>query len=158
MIGQFDQQVFVKHGSFYIKVHPCRLQLKEEASRTITPFQESQIPSALSNNIPSNVPPSPHEVSSISNQLPGSQIPSVVPQSSSLNASVSQEGNSIQTENEANTQSARTEQAEQRDNVNDTQDADETETDRQNTDVDSQDTASLNQSKSPPFEKHQTRS
>ena len=150
VIGQVDQQVFVKHGSFYIRVHPCRLQLKEQASRTITPFPESRIPSVISNNTPSNVPSSPHEVSSISNQLPGSQIPSVVPQSSSLNASFSQEGGGIQTGNEANAQSARTEQAEQRDNVGDTQDVDEAETDRQNTDVDSQDTASLNQSKSPP--------
>ena len=27
VIGQVGQQVFVKHGSFYIRVHPCRLQL-----------------------------------------------------------------------------------------------------------------------------------
>ena len=26
VIGQVGQQVFVKHGSFYIRVHPCRLQ------------------------------------------------------------------------------------------------------------------------------------
>ena len=27
VIGQVNQQVFVKHGSFYIRLHPCRLQL-----------------------------------------------------------------------------------------------------------------------------------
>ena len=36
VIGQMDQQVFVKHGSFYIRVHPCRLQLAKETTRTIT--------------------------------------------------------------------------------------------------------------------------
>jgi len=36
VIGQTGQQVFVKHGSFYIRVHPCRLQLTKEASRTTT--------------------------------------------------------------------------------------------------------------------------
>ena len=36
VIGQVDQQVFVKHGSFYIRVHPCRLQLVKEATRTVT--------------------------------------------------------------------------------------------------------------------------
>ena len=41
VIGQMDQQVFVKHGSFYIRVHPCRLQLSKEATRTITEFPHS---------------------------------------------------------------------------------------------------------------------
>lgn len=38
VIGQVDNQVFVKHGSFYIRVHPCRLQLQKEATRTVTKF------------------------------------------------------------------------------------------------------------------------
>jgi len=29
VIGQVGQQVFVKHGSFYIRVHPCRIQLQK---------------------------------------------------------------------------------------------------------------------------------
>ena len=36
VIGQVDQQVFVKHGSFYVRVHPCRLQLVRGAARTVT--------------------------------------------------------------------------------------------------------------------------
>ena len=36
VIGQVDQQVFIKHGSFYVRVHPCRIQLKRGASRTVT--------------------------------------------------------------------------------------------------------------------------
>ena len=31
--GQINQQVFVKHGCFYVRVHPCRLQLVKPASR-----------------------------------------------------------------------------------------------------------------------------
>ena len=61
VIGQVDQQVFVKHGSFYIRVHPCRLQLEEGASRTITEFPSSQIPSIQSSTARpiNNVPPCP---------------------------------------------------------------------------------------------------
>ena len=33
VIGQINQQVFVKHDSFYVRVHPCRLQLVKPASR-----------------------------------------------------------------------------------------------------------------------------
>ena len=33
VIGQISQQVFVKHGSFHIRVHSCRLQLVKSASR-----------------------------------------------------------------------------------------------------------------------------
>ena len=40
VIGQADQQVFVKHGSFYIRVHPCRLQLVKGATRTVTEFPQ----------------------------------------------------------------------------------------------------------------------
>ena len=43
VIGQMDQQVFVKHGSFYIRVHPCRLQLQKEATRTITDFSSQTL-------------------------------------------------------------------------------------------------------------------
>ena len=32
VIGQINQQVFVKHDSFYVRVHPCRLQLVKPAS------------------------------------------------------------------------------------------------------------------------------
>ena len=39
VIGQTGQQVFIKHGSFYIRVHPCRLQLVKEATRTTTDTQ-----------------------------------------------------------------------------------------------------------------------
>ena len=39
VIGQINQQVFVKHGSFYVRVHPCRMQLIKGASRTVTPLQ-----------------------------------------------------------------------------------------------------------------------
>ena len=31
MIGQDGQQVLVKHGGFYVKVHPCRLLLEQAA-------------------------------------------------------------------------------------------------------------------------------
>ena len=67
--------MFVKHGSFYIRVHPCRLQLKEAASRTVTPFPSSQIPSASSlfkakpaapkltkQSIPLNIPASSSDI------------------------------------------------------------------------------------------------
>ena len=37
VIGHINQQVFVKHGSFYIRVHPCRLQLVKQASRSTDP-------------------------------------------------------------------------------------------------------------------------
>ena len=33
VIGQINQQVFAKHGSFYFRVHPCRLQLVKAAFR-----------------------------------------------------------------------------------------------------------------------------
>ena len=46
VIGQVDQQVFVKHGSFHIRVHPCRLQLIKGASRTVT-----QLPNANPPNV-----------------------------------------------------------------------------------------------------------
>ena len=36
VIGQVDQQVFLKHGSFYVRVHPCRMQLMKGAKRTVT--------------------------------------------------------------------------------------------------------------------------
>ena len=42
IIGQIDNQVFVKHGSFYIRVHSCRLQLKKEASRTVPKFPTAE--------------------------------------------------------------------------------------------------------------------
>ena len=42
VIGQVSQQVFVKHGSFYIRVHPCRLQLIKPASREIDPNTNRQ--------------------------------------------------------------------------------------------------------------------
>ena len=48
VIGQVDQQVFIKHGSFYIRVHPCRLQLVKGATRTVTDF--AQIPPQLAHN------------------------------------------------------------------------------------------------------------
>ena len=38
VIGQVNQQVFVKHGTFYIRVHPCRLQLVKSS------FQSSNEP------------------------------------------------------------------------------------------------------------------
>ena len=34
-IGQTGQQVFVKHGSFYVRVHPCRLQLVKPTGRML---------------------------------------------------------------------------------------------------------------------------
>jgi transposase InsO family protein len=46
VIGQIDSQVFVKHGSFYIRVHPCRLQLKKEATRTVTKYPTAEPPSS----------------------------------------------------------------------------------------------------------------
>ena len=36
VIGQIGQQVFVKHGAFYIRVHPCRLQLVDQNQPTKT--------------------------------------------------------------------------------------------------------------------------
>ena len=51
VIGQTDQQVFLKHGSFYIRVHPCRLQLVKEATRTVTECQ-SRIASTNQSPIP----------------------------------------------------------------------------------------------------------
>ena len=55
VIGQINQQVFVKHGSFYVRVHPCRLQLIKGTSRTVsqlskTPMKEIHTPSADSGN------------------------------------------------------------------------------------------------------------
>ena len=35
VIGQINQQVFVKHGSFFVRVHPCRLQFVKLADRAV---------------------------------------------------------------------------------------------------------------------------
>ena len=40
VIGQDGQQVLVKHGESYVKVHPCRLLLEEAAFRQ--PMVDSQ--------------------------------------------------------------------------------------------------------------------
>lgn len=44
VIGQVSQQVFIKHGSFYVRVHPCRLQLIKPASRTTAVFEKQKFP------------------------------------------------------------------------------------------------------------------
>ena len=36
VIGQVNQQVFVKYGSFYIRLHPCRLQLVKSSFQSST--------------------------------------------------------------------------------------------------------------------------
>jgi len=41
VIGQVDQQVFLKHGSFHIRVHPCRMQLVRGAKRTVTQISKN---------------------------------------------------------------------------------------------------------------------
>ena len=57
VIGQIDQQVFVKHGSFYVRVHPCRLQLVKGASRTVTQISGTNNPqSALNQRSKINIP------------------------------------------------------------------------------------------------------
>ncbi len=48
VIGQVDQQVFVKHGSFYVRVHPCRLQLVKGATRTVTELTSGHITTSSS--------------------------------------------------------------------------------------------------------------
>lgn len=35
VIGQINQQVFVKHGSFFVRIHPCRLQFVKLAYRAV---------------------------------------------------------------------------------------------------------------------------
>ena len=35
VIGQNNQQVFVKHASFHVRVHACRLQVVKPASQAI---------------------------------------------------------------------------------------------------------------------------
>ena len=55
VIGQINQQVLVKHGCFYVRVHPCRLQIIKGTSRTVsqlpeTPMKEVYTPSAESGN------------------------------------------------------------------------------------------------------------
>ena len=145
VIGQVDQQVFVKHGSFYIRVHPCRLQLKEEASRTITRF-----PPITSNCTSSSASQSPHNVSRV--QLPESQVSPAVPQSSSGN--VSPEENDIQDNSESNIQPVTTGQLAQReqvhlDDANNTQEVDDNKADKQNVDVDPPDTVVPNHLENP---------
>jgi len=56
VIGQVDQQVFVKHGSFYIRVHPCRLQLIKGATRTVTHFDQEQPHPSDSNGTSLGIP------------------------------------------------------------------------------------------------------
>ena len=50
VIGQVSQQVFIKHGSFHIRVHPCRLQLLKPATRTTDIIPNNLQP----NRIPKN--------------------------------------------------------------------------------------------------------
>lgn len=54
VIGQVDSQVFVKHGSFYVRVHPCRLQLQKEATRTVTP--QTTLPSIQKPRVSFQIP------------------------------------------------------------------------------------------------------
>ena len=41
VLGQDGQQVLVKHGSFYIRVHPCRLQLCQKENEKLTNTNEN---------------------------------------------------------------------------------------------------------------------
>ena len=61
VIGQVGQQVFVKHGSFYIRVHPCRLQLTKGATRTVTELPCRQIPDIQNEQLSTNSPASQDE-------------------------------------------------------------------------------------------------
>ena len=49
VIGQVDKVAFLKHGSFEIRVHPCRMQLIREAKRTITELPNNQILEQITN-------------------------------------------------------------------------------------------------------------
>lgn len=62
VIGQVSQQVFIKHGSFHIRVHPCRLQLLKPATRTTDLIPNNLQP----NHIPEHkadeeLPNNPHQ-------------------------------------------------------------------------------------------------
>lgn len=54
VIGQDGQQILVKHGSYYVRVHPCRLMLKNECN------------SELDKILPENSPPVDVDVNSSS--------------------------------------------------------------------------------------------
>ena len=51
VLGQDGQQVLVKHGVIYIRIHPCRLKLEECPSREKTKGNYSEKPIDCSNKV-----------------------------------------------------------------------------------------------------------
>ena len=49
VIGQVSQQVFLKHESFYIRVHPCKMQLIKPGLRTRLPSSQTNEPDQTEN-------------------------------------------------------------------------------------------------------------
>ena len=50
VLGKDGQQVLVKHGSYYIRVHPCRIQLSNDGRDSVKDINQSNDVSSLSNN------------------------------------------------------------------------------------------------------------
>ena len=48
VLGQDGQQVLIKHGSYYIRVHPCRIRLQHQPLLTPEPSQLNAIPNDTS--------------------------------------------------------------------------------------------------------------
>ena len=59
VIGQLGQQYFVKHGAFYVRVHPCRLQLVGDGNPVApsSTTSSSSTPVSSLQNPTSGVPP-----------------------------------------------------------------------------------------------------
>ena len=62
VIGQLGQQVFVKHGAFYVRVHPCRLQLSSSIHTSSNNATPNSFPSSASP--PTSSPTNPQSLES----------------------------------------------------------------------------------------------
>ena len=69
VIGQVSQQVFIKHGSFHIRVHPCRLQLLKPATRTTDNVPNNLQPNHISENNKNEQPTNNSQVASHNKSL-----------------------------------------------------------------------------------------